>query len=146
MSVKSNSDAPPPARRGVVAVIARQGRLLVIQRSQFVEAPGAYCFPGGALETGEDEAAALVRELDEELNITARPLRRLWHSTTDWNVALSWWHTVIDEHLTPIPNDEEVADFRWLTIAELRTLPGLLSSNHRFLDVIESGEVIVEGL
>ncbi len=59
-------------RRGVVGVAVREGQLLVIRRSQTVEAPGAYCFPGGAIDPGETEQDALRREFQEELALTVR--------------------------------------------------------------------------
>jgi len=43
--------------RGAVAVVVRSGRLLLIRRSRFVvAAPRAFCFPGGAVEPGDDES------------------------------------------------------------------------------------------
>ena len=69
-------------RRGAVAVIRRGQQFLVICRSQSVAAPGAYCFPGGTIEAGETEREALVRELQEELNLTVEPVCRLWSSIT----------------------------------------------------------------
>src|SRR5437899_2455576 len=80
-----------PIRRGVVAVVNRGGRLLVIRRSQQVVAPGAICFPGGGIEAGESETDALVREVQEELGVAVMPLKRLWQSVTPWNVDLAWW-------------------------------------------------------
>ena len=54
-----------PWRRGVVGVVVEGGRLLVIERSQTVEAPGMFCFPGGGIEPGEAEQA--MRLSDELL-------------------------------------------------------------------------------
>lgn len=126
-------------RRGVVAVILRGDRFLVIRRSQHVRAPGMHCFPGGAIEPGETEAAALCRELQEELALAARPLQRLWSSVTPWNVELAWWLAEIDADAFPVPNPQEVEAFHWLTAAQIRQLPQLLASNVEFLDAWDSG-------
>lgn len=126
-------------RRGVVAVVIRDGRFLVIRRSQHVRAPGMHCFPGGAIEPAESEEAAICRELVEELALVARPLRRIWHGVTPWNVELAWWLTEIDESATPVPNPLEVEEFFWLTGNEIRALPRLLASNLEFLDAWERG-------
>jgi NAD+ diphosphatase len=128
-------------RRGAVGVIRRDERLLVIRRSQRVAAPGAYCFPGGAIEPGETEEAALVRELREELGVSIVPRRRLWENTTSWGVWLAWWLAELDDHTDLVPDPAEVAAAEWLTLAEMRELPGLLSSNHEFLDAIQRGEI-----
>lgn len=140
------SDDQFTPRRGAVAVIVRERRLLVIRRSQLVEAPGMFCFPGGAIQQGEDQQQALVRELAEELGVSVRPLRLLWSSTTRWNVQLNWWQAGLSEQEQPVPDPREVAEIQWLTTQELRALPELLSSNHEFLDALESGEFEIEGL
>ena len=51
----------------VGAAIVRDGRLLVAQRSYPAELAGRWELPGGGVEPGETEAAALVRECVEEL-------------------------------------------------------------------------------
>jgi len=128
-------------RRGAVAVIVRQGRFLVIRRAESVVAPGAYCFPGGGIEPGEAEPAALVRELDEELAIIVRPVRLLWRSTTPWKVRLAWWLGHVDPDVTPVPNPAEVTSFCWCNCQEMRALPNLLPSNHAFLDALARREI-----
>jgi 8-oxo-dGTP pyrophosphatase MutT (NUDIX family) len=131
---------PGPRRRGVVAVLARDGELLVIRRSQTVTAPGAFCFPGGGLEVGEDEQQAVVRELREELAAAVRPYRRMWECTTAWQVHLAWWRCeLLDEAL--VPCEAEVASVHWLTPAELVRLPNLLESNQRFLQALAEGRI-----
>lgn len=51
------------------ALIAGDGRTLVQQRPQGKSHAGLWEFPGGKVEPGESPAAALVRELSEELGI-----------------------------------------------------------------------------
>jgi ADP-ribose pyrophosphatase YjhB (NUDIX family) len=127
-------------RRGVVAVVTRGERLLVIRRSQHVRAPGMHCFPGGAIEPGESEAEAARREMLEELSLVAEPQRLLWRSVTPWNVELAWWHVEIDIAAEPQPNPQEVESFHWLTPAEIRCLPALLASNLEFLNLWQTGQ------
>ena len=131
-------------RRGVIAVIVRDARFLVIQRSQTVAAPGAYCFPGGGIEVGESEEQALVRELQEELSLVVQPKKRLWQSVTPWRVALSWWLAEFDPAGTPDPNPAEVASFHWYSAAEMRSLAGLLTSNLAFLEAADAGEFLLD--
>ena len=125
--------------RGVVAVIRRGERLLVIRRSQHVRAPGTYCFPGGAIEEGETEPDALRREMQEELGCDVTPIRRIWRNCTAWQVDLSWWLAELDAGVELRPNLAEVESCQWLTVAELRELPQLLSSNREFLDRWQAG-------
>ncbi|MDI7416631.1 pyrimidine (deoxy)nucleoside triphosphate diphosphatase [Cronobacter turicensis] len=56
----------------VAAIIVREGRLLLAQRSPAGDQPGLWEFPGGKVEPGESQPAALARELHEELAIRAR--------------------------------------------------------------------------
>ncbi|AHB70743.1 pyrimidine (deoxy)nucleoside triphosphate diphosphatase [Cronobacter malonaticus] len=56
----------------VAAIIVREGRLLLAQRSPDGDQPGLWEFPGGKVEPGESQPAALARELTEELAISAR--------------------------------------------------------------------------
>ncbi|MCC7175021.1 MAG: (deoxy)nucleoside triphosphate pyrophosphohydrolase [Bryobacterales bacterium] len=63
---------PPPRRTAVAAVIERDGRVLICQRSRHDSHPLKWEFPGGKVEPGETPRAALERELKEELAIQAR--------------------------------------------------------------------------
>jgi 8-oxo-dGTP pyrophosphatase MutT (NUDIX family) len=132
------SDAHP--KRGVVAVVPRLDRLLVIKRSQTVIAPGAYCFPGGGIHDDESESVAVVREMREELNVEATPGRCLWRSVTPWNVELAWWLAELSADRVLVPNEAEVEAVHWLTPDEIRSLAGLLESNHHFLDAWQRAE------
>lgn len=127
-------------RRGVVAVIRRADRLLVIRRALNVEAPGAFCFPGGASEGQETEPESLQRELREELGVAITPQRYLWECTTPWEVHLSWWLAGLEPTAVLVPNPREVAEVHWLTLEEMAQLPELLISNHRFLQALQRGE------
>lgn len=63
-----NAPAPnQPLRVGVVALIERDGRLLVERRAD----DGTWGLVGGALEADESVSDALVRELREETGLTA---------------------------------------------------------------------------
>ncbi|HXS95869.1 MAG TPA: (deoxy)nucleoside triphosphate pyrophosphohydrolase [Candidatus Limnocylindrales bacterium] len=53
----------------VAAIIEREGRILVGQRTAEQSHPLKWEFPGGKLEAGESPGQALARELKEELDI-----------------------------------------------------------------------------
>ncbi len=75
MSCYDAIDAPPPPAPGkivyvvAVALVDRDGRVLLAQRPEGKKMAGLWEFPGGKIEAGETPEAALVRELQEELGI-----------------------------------------------------------------------------
>jgi mutator protein MutT len=130
-------------RKGVVVVVRRAGRLLVIRRAAHIVAGGAWCFVGGAIDPGETPEQAVVREFQEEVGGQVRPVRPIWHyMRPDRSLRLEWWLAELDgEELTP--NPAEVADLRWCTPDEIEELPGILENNLTFLNVV--GRKLVEG-
>ena len=52
-----------------VALIDRDGRVLIAQRPQGKPMAGLWEFPGGKVEERETPEAALIRELQEELAV-----------------------------------------------------------------------------
>ena len=132
-----------PRKRGVVGVVHEEGKLLVIRRSQYVSAPGRICFPGGAIEPGEFEDQAVVREFREEMGVDVAPLRQLWRRVTPWNVDLSWWHVHPQPQAQFIANPSEVAEFFWETPQNLIEHPDLLESNREFLTLLLGNQIVL---
>ncbi|MGB7326984.1 MAG: NUDIX domain-containing protein [Rubripirellula sp.] len=128
-------------KRGVVGVIFREERLLIIRRALTVTAPGKLCLPGGTVEEGEEEHETLVREMQEELTIDVEPVRLCWRSVTPWGTRLAWWLARLDHATTPIPFEEEVSEYFWMTPAELRGAKGVLPSLPAFISAWERGEI-----
>jgi 8-oxo-dGTP diphosphatase len=133
-----------PGRRGAVAIVMRDGRMLVIRRSRSVVAPLVYCFPGGGIEDGESEAETLVREFREEVGVGIRPVRRLWECITSWKVHLAWWLGELERDAVPVANPREVESIHWFTPEEMMRLPDLLESNRQFLDLLAAGTITLD--
>lgn len=53
--------------RVVAALVERDGRYLITQRRENAVLPLLWDFPGGKVEPGESDEAALVREVEERL-------------------------------------------------------------------------------
>ena len=56
----------------VAALILKDGKVLVCQRTRHQSMPLKWEFPGGKIEDGEQPRDALRRELEEELGIDAQ--------------------------------------------------------------------------
>jgi (d)CTP diphosphatase len=120
---------------GVVIACARpDGRFLCIRRSSTVIAPLKVCFPGGGIEIGESQAAAVVREMHEEVGALVAPLRCTWRwEKPDGNLTLWGWTADLlstDLHADPL----EVAEILWLTGAEVATHPDAMPTNRLFVE------------
>lgn len=108
------------------AIIAFQGRILLTKRRKDVPYPDYWEFPGGKLESGEDPADCIVREIREELGIeisVGRICDVLYHRYPERTVlVLAYWCNWISGDIV----DLEVAGHAWVTPAELaafRLLP-----------------------
>jgi 8-oxo-dGTP diphosphatase len=101
------------------AVIRREGKILIAQRPQDKHQGGLWEFPGGKVEEGEPVQQALVRELEEELGITAtsaRPLIRITHDYPDKSVCLDVWEV---SAFTGEAHGREGQPVRWVSDDEL---------------------------
>lgn len=63
--------------RVVAGAIVHDGRVLAARRGPRMSSPGVWELPGGKVERGECDEAALCRELDEELGVRVAVGRRL---------------------------------------------------------------------
>ena len=140
MSIDSGGEEQ---RRAVIALLERDGKVLVIRRSEQVVAPGRICFPGGSVEAGETLEQALVREMKEELSLLVDPLRQVWQSRAPWGVDLHWWQVTCAEPQRMICNPQEVAWARWMNWADLQEVKDLLQSNVEFLQALQAGLITI---
>lgn len=122
ISLCDHPGKPSPAQplKVVAAVLVdRQGRLLVAQRPAGKWAAGRWEFPGGKLEPGEDEAAAVVRELREELGVRVDAQQRLGefvHDYGDRTVCIGLWLVLRHEGE---PRGLDGQALRWVTVEAL---------------------------
>jgi 8-oxo-dGTP diphosphatase len=105
----------------VATALVRDGRVLVAQRTRPPDLAGRWELPGGRVEPGEDEAAAVVRECREELGTEVVPDGRVG---TDLPISVG----VLRVHRarlapgTPEPRALEHAAVRWVDATEAPTV------------------------
>lgn len=105
----------------VATALVRDGRVLAAQRTRPPELAGRWELPGGRVEPGEDERAAVVRECREELGTEVVPGERVG---TDLPIDAGVLRVYRAEPAPEAPEPEplEHAALRWVDAAEARTL------------------------
>lgn len=115
----------PVVEQGRLHVVAAviddpAGRILIARRPQHLHQGGLWEFPGGKCEPEETPEAALVRELQEELGITATAFRHLIdivHDYPDRRVHLDVWRVTA---FSGRPHGAEGQEVMWVDAAEMR--------------------------
>jgi 8-oxo-dGTP diphosphatase len=119
MSFTQAPHSPVPV---VCAIVEREGLVLVAQRPSHKLLPLKWEFPGGKVEPGEEPAAAIVREIREELGCEIRVTRALPPFVHDYK-------TVVIEMIpfvcalapgTSEPHPHEHVAVAWVPPTELR--------------------------
>lgn len=108
-----------------VALIDRDGRVLLAQRPEGKSMAGLWEFPGGKIEAGETPEAALVRELHEELGIQTwnsclAPLTFASHSYDDFHLLMPLFAC---RKWEGIPQPKEGQTLKWVKPMDLRNYP-----------------------
>jgi len=101
----------------VAGALISGGTLLVAQRARPPELAGLWELPGGKVAAGESDAAALVRELEEELGIEVTVGARLGHDVTLGAAMTLRAYLVTRTGGTVQPRDHRA--LRWVTADEL---------------------------
>ena len=108
--------------RVTCAIIHDKGKILVAQRSENMDLPLKWEFPGGKVEQGETVIAALARELMEEVGLQvlqASALMQLEYAYPEKTVLLDiYLVTGFDGE----PEGREGQPLRWADIAELGSI------------------------
>ena len=106
-----------------VALIDRDGRVLLAQRPEGKSMAGLWEFPGGKVEVGETPEATLIRELEEELGINTwksclAPLTFASHAYEDFHLLMPLFACRKWEGM---PQPRENQTLKWVRKQELRS-------------------------
>jgi 8-oxo-dGTP diphosphatase len=113
----------PRTIRVVAAVIERGGRYLITQRRASAVLPLLWEFPGGRVEEGESDAAALKREVLFRLGVdiqTGQLMSFVSHPYERYVVELYLYGGTLVEGE---PSAVNVSDFRWVASADFESYP-----------------------
>jgi len=129
-------------KRVVAALIEKNGKLLVCQRTRHQTMPLKWEFPGGKIEEGEQPRDALRRELDEELGIFATigdELARIQHEYPNGGMVELRFY-LVREFKGEIEN-RIFRDIQWAAPAEL---PGFdfLEADRTLVNDLAAGKLL----
>ena len=103
-----------PHIRVVAAVVSRNGSYLITQRRASAVLPLLWEFPGGRVEVGETDPAALRREVRHRLGVDVVPgpiISFVTHPYEKYSVDLYLYECTLSGGE---PSALNVADFRWV--------------------------------
>ena len=108
-----------------VALIDRDGRILLAQRPKGKSMAGLWEFPGGKIEPDETPEQALIRELEEELGINTwssclAPLTFASHSYDDFHLLMPLFAC---RKWAGIAHPKEGQTLKWVGVRDLSSYP-----------------------
>ena len=111
-----------PRKHGVKALVIHKEKILLVLRDNIptIAHPNTWNMPGGGIEEGESPEQALVRELEEEINLNPSSLINLGTTAyTDGNLVHRFHVPVTDKELPLIRLGNEGQKIGWFTLDEL---------------------------
>jgi 8-oxo-dGTP diphosphatase len=126
----------------VAALIIRENKILICQRTQDQAMPLKWEFPGGKVEHDEDLRDALHRELEEELGIDAvigRKVAALQHTYAGGSALELYFYRV--DHFKHEIQNRIFRDVRWIDRQELPTYD-FLEADVKLVRDISAGRLL----
>jgi 8-oxo-dGTP diphosphatase len=122
--------------RSVAGILIRDGRAFVAKRGPDGSFCGCWEFPGGKVEPGESDEAALAREFDEEFGVEVRAKRLLGvsafpHRGVDRALA-AWLIELAPDSRPRLLEHDEIS---WASGIELEALR-LVDSDRKLLEFV----------
>jgi 8-oxo-dGTP diphosphatase len=101
------------------AIILRENKILVTQRSEKMSLPFKWEFPGGKIEENETAEECIHREIKEEINLEIKLLEKLDSKIFKYETFTINLIPFLSEYLSGEIYLSEHNDFKWLAKNEL---------------------------
>ncbi len=127
-----------PVHRIAVAVVERNGRLLVTRRPSSGLLGGLWEFPGGKITSNESAEQACLRELKEETNVHAKigsHLKTVRHAYTHFRIEME---VFCCEYKSGKVRLNGPTDYKWVWPSQLKRYP-FPKANLKFMDELIRG-------
>ena len=101
------------------AIICKDGKFLICQRPKGKNCKLLWEFPGGKIESGETAEACIVREIQEELGVTLRVLRKFTDVIYEYPDKTVHLHFFLAEITSGKLTRKEHNALAWITADEI---------------------------
>lgn len=120
----------------IAVVLQKNGAFLLIRRAKKGQAEDYWCPITGAVEHGETQPEAVVREAREEMGLDVRPVNKVWQCyTQDKQYLIHWWCAeLVSEHIRV--NKHEVKEYRWVLYRDMRKLDRMFEEDLHFFKLM----------
>jgi len=138
----TNQNGSPVMKQVVAALILKDGKVLVCQRTRHQSMPLKWEFPGGKIEDGDQPRDALRRELEEELGIDAHigeEVARIRHDYKNGG-AVELRFYVVNEYTGEMEN-RIFRDVRWAKRSELPKYD-FLEADRELVKDLATGKIV----
>lgn len=105
----------------VAVVKNKEGKYLLITRSEFPEHEGEWGPVAGHLKEGESVEQALVRECREEINIDLKPIKQMAILPQDIPGDIGYWW-ICEATQGQITPNSEIAQYKYFSLEEIKGL------------------------
>lgn len=125
-----------PEHQLAVAVIGKDGKLLITRRQENGLLGGLWEFPGGRLKTRETAEDACIREIRNAVNLEIEVLShltRVRHAYTHFRIVVDVFRC---EYLAGEVELDGPSDHRWILPAQIGDFP-FHGANHKFIPMLQ---------